>query len=143
MTSTMFRAHGSFRIAAHGDLLVVDGWGPWNANTATEYAQAIENACELMPAAWALLVRFRQDPVMWQETENKIRAAIVYRVAHGMKATAVVMPALPESGIVRTQYGRLYSECGADYAFFAADAEAIAWLAERGFGAEAGNLFSK
>jgi hypothetical protein len=140
MATNLFRQHGSFRISAHDDLLVVDGWGPWNASTAAEYTRAIESACEQMPAAWAALVRFRQEPVMWQETEDKIRAAIAHRVAHGMKATAVVMPSIPESGIVRTQYGRLYAECGAEHAFFDTDSDAIAWLAQHGFGAMADTI---
>ncbi len=133
----MFDAHGRFRVTVHGDVLVVDGWGPWDKQTAAAYSRAVDAATLEMRAPWAALIRFRSEPLMWTDTRDHIRDAVRMRVARGMRSMAVVMPDMPEANLVRAQYAQLYGECGAEFAFFLDDEPALAWLETRGHAAAA------
>ncbi len=123
-----------FRVATHGDIMVVDGWGPWDRATVTAYADAVVSAAQRMPFPWASLIRFRSEPLMWGETRDDIKQAVLRRVELGMRRLAVVMDEIPEANLVRAQYAELYRECGIAYAFFGSDEHALAWLAEQGYG---------
>lgn len=128
----MFDAHGRFHIRPLGDVLLIDGWGPWDQQTAVAYSKAVAAAAETMQAPWACLIRFRTEPLMWGDTRDHIRAAVRARVERGMRVIAVVMDDVPGAWIVRQQYGSLYEECGATFAFFHDGKEALAWLRSEG-----------
>lgn len=124
-----FKKHGSLNVAIDGRLIVLDGEGPWNAESLHLTDDSImQNLRAMYGSPWGVLAFFRGEAVYVPEAFALLRKQIKKEVSLGRVATAVVFENVQSPLLSKHQFTSVYEVAGHEVAFFDNGDDAKAWL---------------
>jgi hypothetical protein len=127
------RKIGQFRISTDGD--VVNLWvsPEFNLEVALEYAAAMEQTIDQMPAIFGVMTRFERPPIIGPDVEASLKQTAKHRAQRGMVAVSFVIPDLDQTGIsiAVAQWHRIYDSIDVPFAVFSNVEDAQPWLRKR------------
>lgn len=126
--------HGQYQIAVLGNIVAVSASGTASQTAIARYSVDMANIIDSFNGeAWAFLGFLHGPALLTQDAELELQKSIEQRADKGMKLGALVTGKTTIEALVKTQFERIYQNAGVKLAIFSQEAEAIAWLAERGF----------
>lgn len=125
-----FRRHGEYHIEVIGDILLIDGRGPFNVETVRQYERSIAEALEQMRTteAWYQISVLHDMSIFTPDAFKKLEKINRWRMSIGLKATAVVSGHMVGKVLAEQQLANLYLEQGLTHAFFETVEAAKDWI---------------
>ncbi|MGE5387212.1 MAG: hypothetical protein ACM3SV_15125 [Betaproteobacteria bacterium] len=127
-----FPPHGRSDIWTEDRVLVVHTQGPWNRELVQEAAKVVLAKAEVFEGRpWLLLGIIYGDGLHTPEAFQEMIQAIRDQQAAGRSGTALILADVGNSSFFRGIYAKMYSAAAEPLEFFADEASARAWIAER------------
>lgn len=124
-----FAKHGSLQAKVSGNILEVEGEGPWNSEMLTnadKEAQSLLN--RLYGAPWAVLTIMKGDPIYIPEAAELLIDIIRTEKHKGRVATAIIICDTEQALFAKQHLSQIYIQAGEDYEFFDDKITANQWL---------------
>ena len=124
-----FKKHGSLHVTVDGRFVVLNGEGPWNAESLHLSDSGIMQKIHAMYGSpWGVLAIFEGEAVYVPEAFSLLRKQIKKEVTLGRVATAVVFNNVKAPLLSRHQFKSIYETDGHEVGFFDTEADAREWL---------------
>ena len=124
-----FNKHGSLSVAIDGRLIVLNGEGPWNAESLhLSDDKIMQNLRAMYGSPWGVLSIFRGEAVYVPEAFALLRKQIKKEIPLGRVATAVVFEDVNSPLLSKHQFESIYEMPGHEVAFFDSADDAKTWL---------------
>jgi hypothetical protein len=128
----VYGEHGLFTITMEGNLLVVDGIGPFNEQTITSFHAALNKAITTISSKqWSQIIVLHAMSLFTPEAERQLCVTLIERKKQGLIKSAVVYGDTDCKSMIQTQLSRCYANVGIDHGFFETIDEAKTWLANK------------
>jgi hypothetical protein len=115
-----------------GNLLVVDGIGPFNEQTITSFHAALNKAITTISSKqWSQIIVLHAMSLFTPEAERQLCVTLIERKKQGLIKSAVVYGDTDCKSMIQTQLSRCYANVGIDHGFFETIDEAKTWLANK------------
>ncbi|MCV2885875.1 hypothetical protein OE749_14345 [Aestuariibacter sp. AA17] len=127
-----FVAHGSISVKVDGRVLIVEGTGPWNAESLDESGENAKGVLEsLKGAPWGVIVVVRGEPIHVPDAAKQLTQIIRDEKRVGRSATALLVEDSDSPRFAKNHIGEIYREAGENFAFFSDFNHAKAWVLDK------------
>ncbi|WP_100644465.1 hypothetical protein [Alteromonas facilis] len=128
----VFKAHGELALEIHGNILKIEGTGPWNLELIKQAeAQLPSDFPACLGPHWGVITIMHGDPMYIPSAEAHLKNQISIEKNHGRVATAVVITNDEHFDFYARYFDKMYTECGDTVACFADQEKAEQWLNEQ------------
>lgn len=123
------REHGTLDYKLEGNILQVEGCGPWNKEALQLFSDNIELSKKKQALSkWAVLIHVVGDPIY---TPSAVKSLLVYLKSekeHGRVATAFILTDSTSPKIGQWHISEVYNKAGEKFQFFNDIKNATIWL---------------
>ncbi|MCC2616977.1 hypothetical protein LJ739_12060 [Aestuariibacter halophilus] len=126
---TKFAMHGTLSVRIDGQVLILEGQGPWNTEALQiEDERIMTQVKGLYGQPWGVLGLFRGEAVYVPEAAKALVENVREEKHQGRIATAIVIEASPSAQFSQLHLKDLYQQASENVSFFSTEADAMAWL---------------
>lgn len=124
-----FSGHGTLKFWVEGNILMLQGEGPWNKEFVLIADEgALESKEALHGKPWAVYAEFTGLPICVPDAKEELVEQIKIDIEKGRIATAVLLKDCQQPEFCQEYLSQLYQECGDNFCFFDNKQQAMAWL---------------
>jgi hypothetical protein len=124
-----FAKHGSLQAKVNGNILEVEGEGPWNSEMLTNAGKEAEPSLSLLYGSpWAVLTIMSGDPIYIPEAAELLTETIRKEKRKGRVATAIIVCDAKQALFAKQHLSRIYIQAGEEHEFFDEKTTANQWL---------------
>lgn len=129
LTISSFRVHGTVELSVQGQILVIEGEGPWNMESMQESGERFKPLTrQLLSQPWAVLVILRGQPIYVPEAAALLSQNVKRDKDNGRLATAVMLNQSATPGFGKRHITDIYRAAGETFEFFDERQDATSWL---------------
>lgn len=125
----VFQVHGTLDVAIEGQILVLEGTGPWNMESlhaSGTYAKPLMQ--RLYDRPWAVLAILRGEAVYVPDAARELIETVTFEKSRGRIATAIVLEDCDLPSFSRNHLSEIYQQAGERFEFFTNISRAKFWL---------------
>jgi hypothetical protein len=124
-----FSAHGTLQISLDGPILVVEGTGPWNAESLNLSANVAKPlAVQLKGNNWGVIAILHGQAVYVPDAAAGLVEVVKQDKINGRIATAVLADSCESPDFTKEHIANIYHEAGEHFEFFSEYGDAKEWL---------------
>jgi hypothetical protein len=124
-----FAKHGGLTAKATGNILEVEGEGPWNSEMLANADKDAESLLHgLYGRPWAVLTIMKGDPIYIPAAAELLIDIIRLEKHKGRIATAIIICDSEQALFPKQHLSQIYIKAGEDYEFFDDKSVATLWL---------------
>lgn len=125
-------AHGKLSLTFEDNLMIVEGWGPWNEQALEVPANKTAELTQLKAKkSWGVLAILHGDPIHTPEASQILTSIVKDDRAKGRIASAIVFKECSTPVFGEQHISEIYSKAGEKFKFFESISEGKQWLRER------------
>ncbi|WP_199609797.1 hypothetical protein [Flocculibacter collagenilyticus] len=129
---TEFKEHGELKLEIEGNILIVEGTGPWNTEALQASGTAVTPlAKQLKDKPWGVLAILHGTPIHTPEATALLVEFVKDDILHGRKGIAIILENCEHVDFAKLHLADIYERAGDQYAFFENKADAKHWLHEQ------------
>jgi hypothetical protein len=128
----LFEAHGTFSLKLCGQIIQVEGTGPWNLeslNLAKQKSATLLDA--FVESPWAVMMILRGECIFVHAASTKLSEYVQQEKQQGRRATAFLVNNCDEPNFAKLHLSDIYDKAGETYEFFDDIDLAKLWLDEK------------
>lgn len=126
-----FPLHGSVELDVVDNILMVDGYGPWNLESVMESGLRVLPLLErLAKRPWGVLVVLHGDPIYVPDAATFLAESIKEQRKHGRVATAIVVEESNTPKFAKRHLSSLFEKAGETFRFFPNKEQGKWWLVQ-------------
>lgn len=127
-----FEDHGTLDIAVDGQIVILEGTGPWNVESLEKSGEIADPLVKpLLGKPWAVLAILYGQAIYVPEAAANLSKVVANDKANGRVATAVLINGCDSPRFTKTHISEIYSKAGEDFEFFDDVSAATTWLREK------------
>ena len=124
-----FKEHGTLDIIVQGQILRIEGTGPWNLESLQLSGHVARPKVEpLLGKPWAVLVVLHGQAIYVPEASAALVDIVIEDKRHGRVASALVVADCDSPHFSELHISEIYNRAGEDFAFFENEESAREWL---------------
>ncbi len=130
--ASRFAAHGTLNLSLSGNILTVEGRGPWNLESLRCAAEELKPQRKLLESApWGVLVILHGEPIYLPPAVTDLIESIIQEKQVGRTATAVLVNSCDAPGFAKLHMSDIYGKAEETFEFFDDIDDAKDWLAQQ------------
>lgn len=128
-----FPLHGSVDLDVIDNILIVEGYGPWNLESVTESGVRVLPLIETLSLAgpWGALVILHGDPIYVPDAAQFLAESIRQQRIQGRVATALMVEESNSPEFAKRHLASLLEQAGETFRFFPNKEQAKWWLVQK------------
>ena len=127
-----FQAHGSLDVKVEGRLLIIEGAGPWNAESLNESGSSAKALVEnLYGKPWGVIATIHGEPIYVPEAAEQLTNIVKQEKHKGRVASALLVEESESPRFAKNHIGEIYRQAGENFAFFTDMDEARSWVLDK------------
>lgn len=135
-----FGIHGSLSLSLEGNILVLEGEGPWNIESLLKSGEdVVPLAKQLYGKPWGVVCTILGEPIHVPDAAQMLVEIVRSDREKGRVASALLVDNCNAPKFARNHIGEIYSQAGEVFEFFTDEQEAKRWVKQKIAEAEATN----
>ncbi len=127
-----FKEHGTLEIEVEGQMLRIEGKGPWNLESLQQSGRVAAPKVEpLLGKRWVVLAVLHGQAVYVPEATEALVDIVKEDKRNGRVASALVVSDCDSPHFSELHISAIYTRANEDFAFFEDEESAKAWLLEK------------
>ncbi|MDO6762521.1 hypothetical protein [Agarivorans sp. 1_MG-2023] len=128
----MREAHGSIEFALNGQIMEIEGTGPWNLEQMEESGSAAAPILDkLLDSPWAVLATFHGETFYTEDAANQLIEWLKIEKQRGRVATALILTHASVPELAKWHLSQIYIQAGETVQIFIDKTDALAWLSSK------------
>ncbi|WP_137672122.1 hypothetical protein [Agarivorans sp. Toyoura001] len=128
----MREAHGSIEFALNGQIMEIEGTGPWNLEQMEESGSAAAPILDkLLDSPWAVLATFHGETFYTEDAANQLIEWLKIEKQRGRVATALILTHASVPELAKWHLNQIYIQAGETVQIFIDRTDALAWLSSK------------
>ena len=117
--SYRFAAHGTLKLTVTGNILHVEGTGPWNLESLRRSAEEVRPKIQQLEGKpWTVMVILRGEPIYVPPAATSLIETIIEEKQKGRVATAILVNSCDAPGFAKLHMADIYGKAGENFEFF-------------------------
>lgn len=128
-----FPLHGSVDLDVIDNILMVEGYGPWNLESVIESGERVVPLIKQLSLAgpWGALVVLHGDPIYVPDAANFLAESIQQQRKQGRVATSLVVEESNSPEFAKRHLSSIFDQAGETFRFFPNKEQAKWWLVQK------------
>lgn len=127
-----FEEHGTLDIKVQGQILHIEGTGPWNLESLQKSGRVAKPiVAPLLGKPWAVLVVLHGQAIYVPDASAALVDVVVEDKRLGRVASALIVTDCDSPHFSQLHISEIYNRAGEDFAFFENEESAREWLASK------------
>ena len=130
--TTLREAHGSIEFALNGQIMEIEGTGPWNLEQMEESGSAAAPILQkLLDTPWAVLATFHGETFYTEDASTQLIEWLRLEKQRGRVATALILTHASVPELAKWHLSQIYVKAGETVKIFTHKGEALSWLKQK------------
>ncbi|WP_220720525.1 hypothetical protein [Agarivorans litoreus] len=128
----MREAHGSIEFALNGQIMEIEGTGPWNLEQMEDSGSAAAPILDqLLDSPWAVLATFHGETFYTEDAANQLIEWLKVEKQRGRVATALILTHASVPELAKWHLSQIYIQAGETVQIFTDKGKALSWLKQK------------
>lgn len=128
----MREAHGSIEFSLNGQIMEIEGTGPWNLEQMEESGGAAAPILDqLLDSPWGVLATFHGETFYTEDAANQLIEWLKVEKQRGRVATALILTHASVPELAKWHLSQIYIQAGETVQIFIDKGEALSWLKQK------------
>jgi hypothetical protein len=130
--TTLQEAHGSIEFALNGQIMEIEGTGPWNLKQMEDSGSAASPILDqLLDSPWGVVATFHGETFYTEDAAKQLVEWLKVEKQHGRVATALILTHASVPELAKWHLSQIYIQAGETVQIFAEKDEALSWLKQK------------
>lgn len=129
---SIFIPHGELVVRRSGQIMIVEGRGPWNLEAMKRSEEAAAQVlAELKGRPWGVIIIIHGEPVHVPDAEEKLVELVKHDIQNGRCGSALLLTHCSAPSFALTHFGKIYRAAGEEFTVCDSFEECETWVQSR------------